>query len=37
MDRDKIRYYEKFMKVVPINIFFKYKECRYIYASQVCE
>ncbi len=37
MDQDKIHYFEKFMKVVPINIFFKDKECRYIYASQICE
>lgn len=37
MEEEKERYFAQFMKEVPMNIFFKDTECRYIYASQICD
>lgn len=33
----KIKHLEKFMQTIPLNVFFKDTECRYIYASELCD
>lgn len=33
----KIKHLEKFMQNIPLNIFFKDTECKYIYASEICK
>ncbi len=33
----KIKHLEKFMQEIPLNVFFKDTECRYIYANELCD
>ena len=40
MGKEKVflsKYLKNYMQAIPMNIFFKDAECRYIYASEICE
>lgn len=34
---NSLKYLKNYMEAIPMNIFFKDKECRYVYASEICE